>query len=154
MSIQKWREWLELIALVTVVGSLVALIIELQQTQVALRAQAYQARAFDGIQWNLEIAKNASIRDIQDRLSDPDLDLNTLSPSEWSVAARLINMVRIDLDNEHYQFQSGFLDSSFYYGETVERIRSNAPLWRAMGLMSPRQDFRAEVDRILEEVQQ
>ena len=56
MSVEKWREWIELVALITVVGSLVALIVELRQTQVALRAQAYQARAFDGIQWNMDLA--------------------------------------------------------------------------------------------------
>ena len=151
MSVEKWREWIELVALITVVGSLVALIVELRQTQVALRAQAYQARAFDGIQWNMDLAKDASIREMQDRFTDPEFDPTSLSPSEWSVASRLITVVRIDLDNEHYQFQSGFLDAGFYYGETVERIRARAPIWRAMGHISPRQEFRVEVDRILEE---
>ncbi|NHA14018.1 hypothetical protein [Thioalkalivibrio sp. XN279] len=149
MSVEKWRDWMELIALIAVVASLIALVVELRQTQVALRAQAYQARAFDGIAWNMEFAKDASIRDMQDRFYEPDFDPDSLSPSELSIARRLITIVRIDLDNEHYQFQSGFLDESFYQGETVPRIRSNAPLWRAMGIVSPRQEFRAEVDRIL-----
>jgi len=142
---------MELIALIAVVASLIALVVELRQTQVALRAQAYQARAFDGIAWNMEFAKDAGIRDMQDRFYDPDFDPSSLSPSELAIARRLITIVRIDLDNEHYQFQSGFLDESFYYGETVERIRSNAPLWRAMGIVSPRREFRTEVDRILGE---
>lgn len=149
MSIEKWRDWFELIALIAVVGSLLALVVELRQTQVALRAQAYQARAFDGIGWNMELAQDAVIRDIQERLDDPAFDPASLESSEWSIAKRLINIVRIDLDNEHYQFQSGFLDSGFYYGETVERIRASAPIWREMGIVSPRQEFRAEVDRIL-----
>jgi hypothetical protein len=151
MSVEKWRDWMELIALITVVGSLMALVVELRQTQLALRAQAYQARAFDGIAWNMEFAKDASIRDMQDRFYEPDFDPASMDPSELSIAKRLITIVRIDLDNEHYQFQSGLLDESFYYGETVERIRSNAPLWRAMGIVSPRREFRAEVDRILGE---
>ncbi len=151
MSIEKWREWFELIALVAVVGSLLAVVLELQQTQAALRAQAYQARAFDGIEWNFELAKDPVMRDMQDRFDDPDFDPNALSPSDWALARRLVTIVRIDLDNEHYQYQSGFLDASFYYGETVERIRNRAPIWRAMDIISPRAEFREEVDRIIAE---
>jgi hypothetical protein len=154
MEIEKWRDWFELIALVAVIGSLLAVVIELQQTQAALRAQAYQARAFDGIGWNLDIAKDDVIRAMQDRFDDPTFDPNELSPEEWSLARRLISVVRIDLDNEHYQYQSGFLDASFYHGETVERIRSEGPIWRAMDIVSPRREFREEVDRILAESQE
>ena len=151
MSIEQWRDWFELVALVAVVGSLLAVVVELQQTQAALRAQAYQARAFDGIEWNFELAKDHVIRDMQDRFNEPDFDPRALSPSDWALALRLITIVRIDLDNEHYQYQSGFLDASFYHGETVERIRSSAPIWRAMYLVSPRTEFREEVDRIIAE---
>jgi len=151
MSLDKWRDWFELIALVAVVGSLLALVVELRQTQKAMQAQAYQARAFDGIAWNLELAKDTLIRDVQDRLDGPDFDPTTLDQSQLSIAYYLITIVRIDLDNEHYQYQSGFLDSDFYQGETVERIRASAPIWRAMGIVSPRVEFKAEVDRILAE---
>ena len=151
MSLDKWRDWFELIALVAVVGSLLALVVELRQTQKAMQAQAYQARAFDGIAWNFELAKDTLIREMQDRLDGPDFDPTTLDQSELSIAYHLISIVRIDLDNEHYQYQSGFLDSDFYQGETVERIRASAPIWRAMGIVSPRVEFKAEVDRILAE---
>lgn len=95
MTIEKWRDWIELVALIAVVGSLFALVVELRQTQTAMRAQAYQVRAFD---------------------------LATLTPTERSRVNRLITTVRIDLDNEHFQYQSGFLDPGFYQGETVQRI--------------------------------
>ena len=153
MTLEKWRDWIELIALIAVVGSLLALVLELRQTQTAMRAQAYQARAFDGIAWNLESAKNNVIRELQDKLGDTTFDLETLTPTERSIAVRLINIVRIDLDNEHFQYQSGFLDPGFYHGETVPRIRENAPIWRKFEITSPRPEFRAEVDRILREDQ-
>ena len=153
MTIAKWRDWFELIALTVLVGSLLALVVELRQTQIAMRAQAYQARTFDGIAWNFELAENDVIRDLQDRFDDPTFDLATLTPTEWSIAYRLITIVRIDLDNEQYQYQSGFLDPGFYEGETVPRIRANAPIWRGLGIVSPRPEFKAEVDRILADVQ-
>ena len=149
MTIEKWREWMELIALIAVVGSLFALVVELRQTQTAMRAQAYQARAFDGIAWNFELSKNDVIRELQDRLEDPTFDMATLNPTELSIAYRLITIVRIDLDNEHFQYQSGFLDPGFYQGETVPRIKFSAPIWRGLGIVSPRPEFKAEVDRIL-----
>jgi hypothetical protein len=153
MTIEKWRDWIELVALIAVVGSLFALVVELRQTQIAMRAQAYQARAFDGIAWNFELSKNDVIRDLQDRLEDPAFDLATLTPTERSIINRLITIVRIDLDNEHFQYQSGFLDPGFYQGETVQRIKGAAPIWRGLGIVSPRPEFKAEVDKILAENQ-
>lgn len=126
MTIEKWRDWIELVALIAVVGSLFALVVELRQTQTAMRAQAYQVRAFD---------------------------LATLTPTERSRVNRLITTVRIDLDNEHFQYQSGFLDPGFYQGETVQRIKGAAPIWRGLGIVSPRPEFKAEVDKILAENQ-
>ena len=131
MPIEKWREWLELIALITVVASLLALIFELRQTQVSLRSQAYQARAFDGIAWNMELAKDASLRDMQDRFGDADFDAASLGPSEWAIAYRLITTVRIDLDNEHYQYHAGFLDESFYIGGSCHPGKNSRPKWIA-----------------------
>ena len=149
MTIEKWKDWFELIALVAVVGSLLAVVIELRQTQTAMRAQAYQARAFNGIEWNFELARDEALLSMQARLDEPDFDPETLDEAEFELAKRLMTIVRIDLDNEHFQFQSGFLDPGFYYGESVYWIKDAAPKWRALGMMSPRPEFRAEVDRIL-----
>lgn len=149
MSIERWKDWFELIALVAVIGSLIAVVVELRQTQTAMQAQAYQARAFDGIEWNMELAKDESLRNMQARLDSSDFDPVTLSPAELSLAKRLMTIVRIDLDNEHFQYQSGLLDPGFYRGETVNWIKHAAPIWRELGDMSPRPEFKAEVDRIL-----
>ena len=149
MSIERWKDWFELIALVAVIGSLIAVVVELRQTQTAMQAQAYQARAFNGIEWNMELAKDESLRSMQSRLDSIDFDPSTLSPSELSLARHLMTIVRIDLDNEHFQYQSGLLDPGFYYGETVYWIKHAAPIWRALGDNAPRQEFRAEIDRIL-----
>ncbi len=49
MTISKWKDVAEIIALIAVIGSLVAVAVELRQTQAALQAEVYQSRAFDGI---------------------------------------------------------------------------------------------------------
>lgn len=150
MTIERWKDWFELIALVAVIGSLIAVVVELRQTQTAMQAQAYQARAFNGIETNMEFAKDDALRSMQERLSDASFDPSTLSESELRLAKSLMTIVRIDLDNEHYQYQHGLLDPGFYHGETAEWIKHAAPIWRALGDQSPRPDFRAEVDRLLD----
>jgi len=49
MKISPWKDLAELLALMAVVGGLVAVVFELRQTQSALSAQAYQTRALDVI---------------------------------------------------------------------------------------------------------
>lgn len=151
MNIAKWKDLAELVALVAVVGSLLAVVIELRQTQRALQAQAYQSRAFDGIATNLTLAQNDELARLEELIYSPDIDPAELSPEERRKVSRILNVIRIDLDNEHYQYQKGLLDPGFYHGESVEWIRVAAPVWRAFGQAEPRSDFREEVERILAE---
>jgi len=149
MNIAKWKDLAELVALVAVIGSLAAVAIELRQTQEALQAQAYQSRAFDGIATNLALAQNEELARLSELIDTLDIDPAHLSPEERRKVSHLVTIIRIDLDNEHYQYQKGLLDPGFYHGESVEWIRAAAPVWRAFGQSEPRPDFRQEVDRIL-----
>jgi hypothetical protein len=49
MKLSGWKDIAEIVALTAVVGGLAAVVIELRQTQAALMAQTYQARALDVI---------------------------------------------------------------------------------------------------------
>jgi hypothetical protein len=148
MAIQKWKDAAELIALVAVVGSLMAVIIELRQTQDALQAQTYQDRAFDAIDLSIELAKDPQLNSIY----QDDFDREKLTRTESVIAENMLYIELIDLDNEHYQYQHGFLDEDYYYGDTVPQIAKMAPLWREFGIRESRLEFRVEVDRILSEL--
>ena len=147
MNIQKWKDVAELIALVAVVGSLIALVIELRQTQDALQAQTYQDRAFDQIDQFLDQAKNPQLT----ILFQEDFDRENLTPTEHIIAINMLHVTMIDADNEHYQYQRGFLDEEFYYGNTVRGIMRWGPVWREFGIQESRREFQVEVDRILSE---
>ncbi len=147
MTIQNWKDAAELIALIAVVGSLIAVAIELRQTQAALQAQTYQDRAFDAIEWHMDIANDSRL--IVARLQQDDFDPAKLTPAEHEAAKHILHSLKIDADNEHYQYQRGFLDADFYYGDTVDTIKMFGPVWRKFGLSEGRQEFRVEVDRIL-----
>ena len=148
MTIQKWKDIAELIALVAIVGSLIAVVIELQQTQAALQAQTYQDRAFDAIDWHMDVAINPQLGIV----FDDDIDPANLTPTEHTILLNLMYTTMIDADNEHYQYQRGFIDDEFYYGDTTQTIAILGPVWRKFGIREPRPVFRDEVDRILSEV--
>ena len=149
MKISDWKEFAELVALIAVVGGLAAVVIELRQTQSALRAQAYQTRALDVIDTMRELSANPEPAMLMSAYLDGGLTIDTASPEEASLLRSYFYIRRTDLDNEHYQFQNGFLDPDFYETTTEREIKAYAPHWRAFGIPEPRQQFSEEVERIL-----
>jgi len=149
MRLSSWRETAELLTLLAVVGSLIAIVMELRQTQAALSAQAYQARAFDAIETNRMMLGDRD-RELQALLSQIEATaLQSINPSDRDVLFTWFFIRRTDLDNEHYQFEHGYLDADFYQTTTEPEIKAAAPYWRQLGIAEPRQSFTAEVDRIL-----
>ena len=149
MQIEKWKDGAELIALAAVVLTLIAVAVELRQTQTALQAQAYQSRAFDAIEWNFSVQTIPGAREMIDRMYADDFEAASLTAEELRLAITLMATVYIDVDNEHYQYTQGFLDEEFFEAETVVRIRESAPIWRALGLVERRPAFQDAVNRIL-----
>ena len=140
-----WKETFELIALVAVVGSLVTVAAELRQTQAALEAQTYQERAFDAIDFQLAIATNPELN----LIFLEEFDRDSLSAEQYTVAINMLYAIMIDADNEHYQYQRGFLEEDFYLADTVPKIMKWAPVWRDFDVVESRRDFTEEVDRLL-----
>ncbi len=149
MKTSSWKETAELLALVAVIGGLIAVVMELRQTQSALRAQAYQTRALDVISFKVVSSANPELDLLIRKVYSNELDIESATPEERSQINSHFYIRRTDLDNEHYQFQNGFLDPDFYRTTTEREIRAFAPFWRALGISEPRQQFTEEVDRIL-----
>jgi hypothetical protein len=149
MKISSWKETAELLALVAVIGGLIAVVMELRQTQSALRAQAYQTRALDVIGAKRFSSANPKLSLLIQKVYSNETDIESATPEEMSQIISHFYMRRTDLDNEHYQFQNGFLDPDFYRTTTEREIKAFAPFWRALGVNEPRQQFTEEVDRIL-----
>jgi len=149
MKISRWKDTAELIALVAVIGGLIAVVMELRQTQSALRAQAYQSRALDVIAAMRVSSANPELDLLIKKVYSNEMDIESLTPEERSQIGSHFYTKRTDLDNEHYQFQNGFLDPDFYRTTTEREIKAFAPFWRALGIAEPRQQFTEEVDRIL-----
>ena len=149
MKSRNWKDIAELAALVAVVGGLAAVVVELRQTQVAFRAQAYQARAFDAIAFNWNMTQDPAIDLLAASFESNQIDIDTLEPHQKSKIINLYYVKRADLDNEHFQYMHGLLDEDFYRTTTVPEIKAFAPFWRSLQIREPRRAFTAEVDRIL-----
>ena len=149
MKTSSWKETAELFALVAVIGGLIAVVMELRQTQSALRAQAYQTRALDVIGAMQINSANPKLDLLIKKVYSNELDFEAAVPEERSQISSHFYIKRTDLDNEHYQFQNGFLDPDFYQTTTEREIKAFAPFWRALGINEPRRQFTEEVDRIL-----
>jgi hypothetical protein len=128
---------------------LFAVVFELRQTESAFRAQAYQTRALDAISATREWALNPESAMLFGNYLDGSLTIDNATPEELSQLRSLFYTRRTDLDNEHYQYQNGFLDPDFYETTTKREIKAYAPHWRAFGVLEPRQQFTEEVERIL-----
>lgn len=146
-----WKEIAEITALVAVIASLIVVAMELRQTQVALVAQAYQARSFQAFDFQLYMAERPGFDELFGKSAAPDFEIEDLSPMERMTLLRLYYALRMDVDNEHYQYQMGFLDEGFYLATTARDIKTYAPIWRMLGVSSTRPEFKAEVDRILDD---
>ena len=105
MTIERWKDTAELVALVAVIGSLIAVVYELRQTQAALRAQTYQERAIDAISTHFTLATNPGIA--PPGFYTGELDVDAMSASERESFLPLMYTIMIDADNEHYQYQNG-----------------------------------------------
>jgi len=149
MKTSSWKETAELIALVAVIGGLIAVVMELRQTQSALRAQAYQTRALDVISAMQVNSANPELALLIQKVYSNEMDIESATPEERSQIRSHFYVKRTDLDNEHYQFQNGFLDPDFYRTTTEREIKAFAPFWRALEIAEPRQQFTEEVERIL-----
>ena len=151
MESDRLNRWFTLGANFGVIAGLIFLGLEIRQAQMAMQSQAFQARALDAISWSLDMAKEADLGRLHILIESGTLDPDSLSESDRQIAYFLLDGARLDTDNEHYQYQNGFLDSGFYNGVTVPMIRHYAPIWREFGVREGRPDFRVEVDRILKE---
>jgi hypothetical protein len=151
-----WKETAELIGILAIVASLIALLIELRQTQSALSAETYQTRAIDAIGELLDVADSEYLLPIL-AATNNGADHEAVAGLGPEDRMRLVNYLRarmIDWDNEHYQYQNGFMDADFFEATTTKSVQEWAPRWRAIGLEEGREEFREFVDRVLGEAQQ
>ena len=151
MADSKWRDNAELVGILAIVASLAAVVYELRQTQEALTATTYQARAFDAIDEGIVTADSEFLLPIL-TATESGANLDKVAALGDEDRGRLRNFLRArmaDWDNEYYQYQHGYLDEDFFQTTTKPAIKSWAPRWRAVGIPEARASFAVFVDEVL-----
>jgi len=149
---EKWRFIAEMVGIAAIVASLAAIVVELRQTQSALVAATYQARAYQAIEHNTALQEGERMLPLLARANLTDTDeLNALSPEDKLRLKTFFTSRRIDADNEFFQYEKGYLDEEYYKNSLIPQIRQTAPIWRALGVRESRTSFREFVDQVLSE---
>ncbi|MEL7185869.1 MAG: hypothetical protein AAFN50_05465 [Pseudomonadota bacterium] len=138
-----------MVGITAVVASLIAVAIELRQTQSAIVANTYQARAYDAIDKNWRLAESPVLGSILAKVSADPSSIDALTDVELRQVRALARGMRIDADNEYYQYRQGFLDEEYFESALKPRIARQARLWRSLGIEERRPSFKKFVDEQL-----
>jgi hypothetical protein len=157
MNSSKINDWLQVVGLFGVIGSLIFVGLQMKQDQAIAMSAASQARTDTSVQLITEWSANPFFLAALDKLADGRDD--ELSPSEQTVLRNNGLASLFNYENVHYQYVNGFISEerwlasreaikgrvgAFIGGPTraaFERTRSS---WR--------ESFRQEIEAILAEI--
>jgi hypothetical protein len=145
----------ELGALGEFVGALLLFIsviyvgVQIRQNTKATRAEIYQNRANSAQDFFLDQALNVEIAQLIDNVYQDGVERIDLLSGPELLRFRSFHLASLArMDNNHYQYERGFLDPEYYEEVLVPVIANNAPIWLKLGI-GIRPAFRKEIDRIL-----
>ena len=102
--------WIQLIGMLVVLGGLVALVIELNQSQRLSQASAYQARNSEIQEAQRELALSEDFAEILQKFDSQGVDSLTLGERSRVVAWHSAMQWR--MQGQFYQYQQGFLEEA------------------------------------------
>ena len=102
--------WIQLIGMLGVLGGLVALVIELNQSQRLSQASAYQARNSEIQEAQRELALSEDFAEILQKFDSHGVDSLTLGERSRVVAWHSAMQWR--MQGQFYQYQQGFLEEA------------------------------------------
>ncbi len=152
METTKWTEFAETVGIAAILVSLIIIVMELRQTQSALIASTYQSRALDAVRVEGAKADSEVLGPLLARvdLDDPESLARLNELERFRLRSYFVSRL-IDLDNEHYQYQKGFLDDEYFESMFRDQLKRDARAWRSIGLTERRPSFKQFVDELLAE---
>jgi hypothetical protein len=154
MNTEKLNDWMQVVGIFALVASLIFVGLQMKQDHKIAMAEAYHARAQTTVDLTMAAAANPLWLSAQDKWSAEGPD--SLTPEE-----RLSNIfVRSAIlqlwDSIHYQYVNGFIDEEHWQRTRTAMRRS----MRDRSLRDVYEDgrdyfrpsYRAEIDRILDEL--
>lgn len=116
---RKFREWLEIIGIFSVVASLVFVGMEMRQSHEISLSQAYQSRVAAVVEWNSAFAANPAALSAYRKSADGDDEIST--EEREALRSTLLGLFHL-FDNAHLQYEMGFVSEEFW-GMTRENLK-------------------------------
>lgn len=119
MNTEKLNDWLQLVGMAGVIGSLIFVGLQLRQTQKIAMSDAYQTRAYGSVEMNMATTMSPQLLSAQVKLWTGKQDM--LRPEEIVAAAHEF-YARMDIfENNQYQFNSGFI-SEEHWQKNIDQL--------------------------------
>lgn len=129
MNTQKLNDWLQLVGMAGVIASLIFVGLQLRQTQRIAMSDAYQTRAYGSVEMNMATTMSPKLLSAQVKLWSGKQD--RLQPEEIVALAHEFYANMDTLENNEYQFRSGFLSEDHWLKNVDQlRCRFSQPIYR------------------------
>ena len=125
--------WIQLIGMLGVLGGLVALVIELNQSQRLSQASAYQARNSEIQEAQRELALSEDFAEILQKFDSQGVDSLTLGERSRVVAWHSAMQWR--MQGQFYQYEQGFLEEAALQRTLDDLANGIYERWQELGLI-------------------
>mgnify|MGYP000116689587 CR=1 FL=1 len=145
--------WIQSIGMLSVVAGLIALVIELNQSQRLSQATAYQTRISEIQEAQRELALSEDLAAILERFDT--LGINVLSASQKSRVVAWHSAVQWRMQGQYYQYRQGFLERTTLDRTLDDLANGIYQRWKELGLAERIQppEWKEEIENRLRENQ-
>ena len=125
--------WVQLLGLLGVLGGLLALIIELNQSQRLSRAAAYQTRISEIQEAQRELALSGDFAEILQKFDSEGI--GALSPGERARVQAWHSAIQWRMQGQFYQYEQGFLEEDALQRTLDDLANGIYQKWEVLGLI-------------------
>ena len=133
MPTRSWKDYAELVGLFALVVSIVLLTFEIQQTRLAIKGEAFLARAAIGAESDIDIAASDYLPAIEVKYVAEELE--SLTPEERERFVLVANAAKTRHDAYFYQYELGLLEEDFYQYFLLPGISYYKKRWIELGMV-------------------
>ncbi len=145
--------WIQSVGMLSVVAGLIALVIELNQSQTLSQATAYQTRISEIQEAQRELALSKDLAEILEKFDTQGI--NALSSSETSRVVAWHSAVQWRMQGQYYQYRQGFLERTALDRTLNDLANGIYQRWESLGLAERIQppEWREEIENRLRQNQ-
>lgn len=132
-KMDRFNDWLTLIANIGVVLGLIAVVMELRHSSQVAEVEAYQSRISEIQEINLELALSNELPLLLEKFDTQGAD--SLSPVERRRVRAWYNVILRQMQGQYFQYQNGFLERQVVENSLSYISKTLYAKWEVLGLL-------------------